>query len=179
MFNTGKLVILAMGLMAVAGVAISFWYHQQNSKQILAYLGPETASLVARADGVELLVLDVVDLPANDLPAEKNAILPIDGEPHAIVARYDLSQTPGLIHARTALLEDANYDWQTSDASCAPAWTYALKFTHQDQSTTLLISLDCPRLRVSGREQSVTLGRLAEALDSFFAEQQSSEPGRR
>lgn len=162
--NTGKMVIAAMFLAAVGAVGVSFWYHHQKSRRALAFLTPETARLVTQAPRVELLLL-----APRATPAENAEVVLIEGEPHPIFERRDLSAAPGLVHARHALLEDDNYDWKSGDvAACTPEWTQALRFSTDEASATLVFAFNCERMSVADRDESIAIPRIAPALESFF-----------
>ena len=166
--QTGKWVILAMVAAALAAAGMSFYYHRQASRRALEFYQPETALLIARAERVELLELAP---PAGDTEGLETLVV---GDERLTVLRVrDLSQAAGLVHARHALLEDANYAWQAPHDDCSPTWTHALRFSTGEQTATLLLDFDCERLLPLGRDQSVSIAPLAPGLKDFLAAQEA------
>jgi hypothetical protein len=107
MFDRGKLAVLTMLGVALAAAAFAWWWNVQSKKQALAFFGPTAARLIGKAPTVELVAVR----PA--APGDTGERLSIGDQHFTVLARHDVSQAQGLIHARAALLDDASYEWQT------------------------------------------------------------------
>jgi hypothetical protein len=138
MQNSGKLLILAMMLVALVAASASWWFRYAATHQAAQFWGPEAAQLIRDAPNVELLVL---------LPADKAQLVPRSAAPEiavgpkvwTITARRDISSAPGLTHLRNALLEDRSFDWGATESTGSEVWTMALRFSHTDSADSLLI----------------------------------------
>src|SRR5262245_46257806 len=104
MLDRGKLAVLTMFALALAAAAFAWWWNYSRGQRALGFYGPRAANLVRTAPKVELLVLGTGDSdPVESLP-----------ESGPVARIIDISRAPGLVHARTALLDDASYDWDDS-----------------------------------------------------------------
>lgn len=106
--RTGRWVVLGLvGLGLVAAAAAWVWNYQR-SRRALAFFGPQTALLIRRAPTVELVLLQR-PLAADESAPDQARFVAIAGQAWVIQARIDLSRTPGLLNARTSLLQDASF----------------------------------------------------------------------
>ncbi len=97
MLDRGKLAVLAMLGLAVAAAAFAWIWNYRRGERCLAFYGSEAAALIRTAKTVEILELDPLS------PAD-------------VTRRIDISKAPGLLNARTALLDDASFDWDAPPA---------------------------------------------------------------
>jgi hypothetical protein len=103
--DRGKLAVLSMLGLALAAAAFAWWWNVTSKKQSLAFYGPAAAQLIGKAPTVELIEVG----PAKE--EDKRETISIGDRRFAVISRHNVSQAPGLIHARTALLDDASYEW--------------------------------------------------------------------
>jgi hypothetical protein len=134
MFDRGKLAVLTMLGLAVLAATFAWWWNLQRGHLALAFFGSQGAGLVGHAPTVELIAIQ----PAKS--EDRGEHLLIGSEPFSVVSRHDVSRAKGLIHARTALLDDASYEWQSPTADLAPG-LFIVRFA-QGRAESLL-AIDC------------------------------------
>src|SRR5436309_633792 len=106
LFQRGPFVVLSMIAIAVVAAAFTWWWNFQRGQKALEFYGPTAATLIRTAPRVELSR---------------------DGEP-----LRDISKAKGLVNARTSLLDDASYEWISTDQLVRP--DFSLRFTDADRS---------------------------------------------
>lgn len=147
--NRGKLVILFIfGLSAVMG-GYAWWHHYTQGRRCVEFWGAETGELIRYAPQVEVIQL------ANS-KAEDAETIQIGGESLAVAARKDITGTPGLVHARQALIEDASFLWKAELAGPSD-WQYLLRFTDGAQQVSVAIDCDQGRVRLAGTDRLAAL----------------------
>jgi hypothetical protein len=146
MRNSGKLLILAMFLVAFVAAGASWWFRYSATHRAAQFWGPEAARLIRDAPQVELLTLR---------PASHH-ILRLDGQSPTtaseptdevrfgraawpIDTRRDISAAPGLTHLRNALLEDRSFIWGKMASTGDEEWTTAIVFRESDERQPLAI----------------------------------------
>jgi len=164
---SGKLLIAAIFLMALAGGLGSLIYRYVETRDALALWGAEAAQAIAKPDKVEALLLE---------PTTAEPDLRGDGQLLKIVRTADVTRAPGFTNARNALVLDRSLDFIPDP--CTPAWTHALRLTRMGQRTTILISLDCPRVLLHGTTRSAGIkpivGGLRKLLDENLTDSKPS-----
>lgn len=158
---------LAVGLMLGLGCLAAFfawWWNWERTQKCLAFYGGSGASLIRTATQVELLVLSSADT------SEATPQMLDEGE------RHDLSAAPGLIHARTALLDDRSYLWQKETGDCRSPPRYAVRFVSGDRQATLVFDFDCGRVRYVEGERSVAMTPKISAGWQSFISRNASQP---
>lgn len=184
--DRGKLVVAA--ILAVAlGLAVFAWYWRwQQGHRAAAFWGAEVSQLIRGARRTELLVLEPADAEAGQPvqaaePADAASSLSIDGARYRIASTLDLSNSPGLIHARHSLTEDASFIWNPSSAECEPRWTHALRLSENDQAATLAFDFECNRIYLVEQDKSISvLLRITEGFQRIVqrAEAAQASPAR-
>lgn len=173
--NRGKLLILF--IFGVSLTAAFFaWRHQYlQGRRSLAYWGSAGAMAIRTAPEVTLLKLAPPDTSAASDGGEKTQ--KIEGLVYLIVEQADLSQAPGLVHARQALITDVAFDWEARETEPNERFEYLLRFASEQQTVEMAINLRTRQARMIGQTDDVRLGeRLAGGLATFFAEHLASEP---
>jgi hypothetical protein len=165
MHRSGKLVLLGMLLIGVGLAGFAVWHRYANTRQALAFWGPQAAELISTADGAELLVLEPQgESSGTDEPAIEHA-----GRPFTIRRQYDLSKVRGLAHLRAALVEDSSFDWSGAQA-CDPRWTHGLRFFENGHETVVLLDLECGRATSAESDEGVSIEPIAAGLKEFIEE---------
>ena len=165
--SRGTWLVAALLLLGLAAAVTGIWFQWQQTRRCLDFYGPAAARRIAAAPTVELLLMQP------------------GAEPGRLVARsrIDISKAPGLVHLRRGLVEDANFNWQGTDArasgagagGAAPerlpldAWDVALVFSEPLGRTTLVIDLDPSRgsLAAVGQPGRIGLGRIGPGLEKW------------
>ena len=165
--SRGTWLVAALLLLGLAAAVTGIWFQWQQTRRCLDFYGPAAARRIAAAPTVELLLVQP------------------GAEPGRLVARsrIDISKAPGLVHLRRGLVEDANFNWQGTDArasgagagGAAPerlpldAWDVALVFSEPLGRTTLVIDLDPSRgsLAAVGQPGRIGLGRIGPGLEKW------------
>ncbi len=167
---SGRWAIIAVTIIAIGMASYAWWHRRHSGAQALQFWGPETALLISRAPQVELveLGLDNRGLTARDDVAR------FDDLPLAAVRTRLVEHTenvPGLNKARTILLQDNAFAWEEPAGSCSPRWQYALEFRDGERQATVLISLDCPRVKLVGTDKLASIQPIAAPMREFLETQ--------
>lgn len=109
MLDRGKIAVLSMFAVAVLAATFAVWFRIRGSERCLGLYGSQAAALIRTAPTVEILE---VDPPGSD----------------TIVRRIDISQAPGLINARTALVDDASFVWSAAAPPAVAGATRHVRF---------------------------------------------------
>lgn len=122
-------------------------------------LGSRTAEMIRYAPLVKVMKLAPPE--ADDMET-----IQIQGEPHGVSASKDITATPGLVHARQALIEDASFLW--NEIPSGPSnWQYVLRFADGDQQISVALDCDQGRVLLVGTDRQTTLKpHLATAYQS-------------
>lgn len=156
--NQGKLVIVFIfGLSAVMG-GYAWWHHYTQGRRCVEFWGAETGELIRYAPQVEVLKLGPP--AASDVEAVQ-----IQGDSYAILDRNDITATPGLVHARQALIEDASFLWNAEMAGSSN-WQYVLRFSDGEQNVDVAIDCDSGRVQLAGGDK---IAMLKPHLSSAYA----------
>jgi hypothetical protein len=153
-YNSGKLLILAMLAAGVLAAASSWLFRFGATHEAAQYWGPEAVRLIRDAPNVELVELD---------PA---------AESFQVAARRNISAAPGMTHLRHALLEDRSFHSFDVPLVTPPAWHWAIEFRDGDDSAALLFSEDCAATTLDGAATRpvASAAPIAAGLREVFAE---------
>ncbi|MEX2175960.1 MAG: hypothetical protein WD872_16480 [Pirellulaceae bacterium] len=122
--DRGKLVVLSIFAVALVAASFAWWWNYNRGRKALEFYGPQAARLIRTAPTVEILVpIEWGDPAANNGDVD-GGVIPDIG--YSIRRRIDVSQAPGLIHARTSLLDDASYQWNADQRE--QVFTYFVRF---------------------------------------------------
>ncbi len=156
---SGRWVILAIAALAVSMAAGGWLYWYAIGNEIHDYWGTETATLIAGAPQAELYRLGT---PLADTSVE--SAIAVGDQWYPIVQTRNLLKppAPGWTHVRTLLVRDAAFDFLEPAEQCQPTWNYALRFADGPRQAIVVLSIDCPRLRLADgiRQVSTTSGMI-------------------
>jgi hypothetical protein len=155
MRNSGKLLILAMFLVAFVAAGASWWFRYSATHRAAQFWGPEAARLIRDASTVELLKLQPADkaqLIHSPPDSSATSEISLGHEIWTVTAKRDISTAPGLTHLRNALLEDRSFNLGRMESTGNEEWTTAIAFRDPDAADSLLI------LFVDDFEQALRLG---------------------
>jgi hypothetical protein len=162
-------------VLALVLATIAWFYARTSDRRAQQAWGAERAALVVMAPRAELWVLSADNAdPGNTRPVDKasdDTRIDVDGHALSIVQRHNISAARGVLHLRRGLIDDTSFDWDRADDECGPQWTHALSFADGDEVVTLLVSLDCPRVRLAETGQELSTRPIAGAVREFVAEQ--------
>ena len=169
--DRGKIVVSFILLVAL-GLAVFAWYWRwQQGHRAAEFWGAQTSQLIRGARQTELLVLEPADEQVDPLDAaaaeteEALPVLSINGQRYQVAATYDLASTPGLIHARHSLTEDASFHWDQSVDACDENWTHAMRLAQDGRSTVLVFDFRCKK--IYDLEQGKTISVLPRIAEGF------------
>jgi hypothetical protein len=163
MLNRGKLAVLTMFGLALVAAGLAWWFNYTRGHRTLDFYGRDAALLLRTAPKVELLRLAPVEGISGD-----GETLSFGGSRRRVTERIDISQAQGLIHARTSLLADSSYQWDTDLGDCQPQPALAVRFKGQT-SATLVFDFGCRRVWYAEYARSVTLmPKVADGWQSFL-----------
>lgn len=172
----GQWVVLGMLAIALSASLGAWLWNLNHSQRALAFWGPRASQLVLKAPRVELLRL-ALETDGNPV-AEMGETLHVGDDPYRVIARKDLSQAPGLIHARHSLTDDASFLRLVAQDGANPerrggAWTHALRFAETaGEPATVLLDFEKRKVRLleSAREAEVSQ-RFVEGWRDFCRRQ--------
>jgi hypothetical protein len=141
----GKLAVFAILLLAACMAGGGWWWNYQRGRRCLELYGSEAAYLIRTAPKVELLTEDS--------------------------ATIDLSRAAGLIHARTALLDDVSYVWDAPPATRSDDF-HAVRFIRGNTHVTLEFSSTGNTVFVAESGRGATLDqKTADGWRAFIRRQ--------
>ena len=165
MFDRGKisvLVILAAGLVLAS---FAWWWNRYAGERSLKFWGPDGALIIRDAEQVELF--EVIAAPAVDSATFETVTFPSPSGvrfTRQLKTSRDISGAPGLIHARTSLLQDHSFRWAAEDSRKAPLrpeatrCTHAVRFTKDGEgAVTILFDFRENRLYYIEKQESILL----------------------
>jgi hypothetical protein len=162
--NRGAILVIVLALAGLAAASLAVWYQHRQTRRALDLWGAAAAQRIERAPVVELLELnnesrEVGDTTGGMLPAE---------------TAIEISSAPGLLHFRRALLQDANFDW---DSQATPVvsdsnWDYAVVFSDDEGSVLVLFDLDQGLVanRAATGKVAILTERMLKGINQFFSE---------
>ena len=175
----GKTVILLILAVALGSATLAWWNQYRRGQRVLELWGPDVAYRIRLAPDTELLSLAASPAEPPPAPADANtaltpASLAVGSRVFAIEDRRNLTGSPGLVHARQALIQDSSYEWDAPTPDSEITWRYALQFRdpRATPSTTLLL-ID-PETGWVMESQRATAARLVplirQGLERLFRE---------
>lgn len=167
---SGRWAIIAVTAIATLMASYAWWHRRHSGEQALQFWGSETALLISRAPEVELVELgwDRRGLAARD-EVTRFGDLSLAAVRTKLMRRA--KSVPGLNKARTILLQDNAFAWEEPVDSCSPRWQYALEFHDGERRATVLISLDCPRVKLVGSDRMASIQPIAAPMREFLETQ--------
>ncbi|MGE0756777.1 MAG: hypothetical protein AB7F89_17550 [Pirellulaceae bacterium] len=151
---TGKHAVAVMFLVALGMGGYAWWHNYRSHPLSRAWWGTATIVLIETAPAVDLIRYDSPDTSA---VGEENPTVST-AEPMSLIG------TPGLVHARHALVLDTSYDWSAQPAPSGE-WDFALRFrSGADQAT---IRFDLEQERIEWVEEDRRL-RMVPAIAAAF-----------
>jgi hypothetical protein len=157
-----KLVLGIFGLALAAGV-LSWWYRYEAAHESTTFWGPHFAELIANPSNVSAFALEATTESSD----EAFSILE---KPYSPVDRKDITQTPGMVHLRNAILTDTNYHWDHEIEN--DDWRWCLEFVGDGRKATILFNEDFTILgRMNQRADQVRVvdcQPMAETLREYF-----------
>jgi hypothetical protein len=135
LLHRGKLAVLTMLGVAVLMAAFAWWWNYSRGQRCLAFYGSQSAALIRTAPKVEIVKSSQA------------------GEASVI----DISQAPGLLNARTSLLDDASFQWTVPPAAGAASDRQRVRFARGDREVTLLLDFGTRTITVESGGRAATL----------------------
>jgi hypothetical protein len=163
----GSWLVAGLLLLGLTAAITGIWFQWQQTRRCLAFYGPAAARRIAAAPAVELVLVQP------------------GGQAGQLVAqtRIDASKAAGLVHLRRGLVEDANFNWQSSGGVVperlpSESWDVALVFGEPLGRTTLVVDFDPAggSLAVVGQPGRIGLGRIGPGLEKWIRSTLSAAP---
>jgi len=169
--GTGKLAVLAMIAVALLAATFAWWWNFNRGRKTLAFFGPQAARLIRTAPKVEILVVrgpESAGRPASrsflSHPSDADQVKFLGTDEKALVGnglfpvyrRIDISEAPGLIHARASLLTDSSYTGETT-MTAQGDFTEVVRFADEDGEVFLAFSKQQPDLHVVSEVKAMRL----------------------
>jgi hypothetical protein len=161
--KSGKRLILAVVAIALLAASASWWFRYSATHRSAQFWGPQAGTLIRDAKHVTLRS----DAPSTDAEGGAEADVP-----------RDITGAKGLTHLRNALLEDANYLWDSA-AKADTNWSNSLVFAAADGAEPRAVVLFSPDFKwVSNGSATdptkaviATTADFAAGLKRFFADE--------
>jgi hypothetical protein len=160
--KSGKLLIVGVLAIGVAAAAASWWFRYSATHHAAQFWGPQAAALIRDAPHVTLRS----DTPSADGSSGDVADVP-----------RDISSAKGLTHLRTALQEDASFDW-TAAGPPDTNWSNSLVFAASEGAAPRAVVMFSPDFSWAAdgsaaepAKHAVSTAPIAKGLKEFFAEQ--------
>jgi hypothetical protein len=163
--SRGKYAVLFILLLALAMAAFAWSWNFGQSQRCLDLYGGTAAMLIRTAQKVEILEI----ASASDEESPSPEIVDIAGVPVRIARHIDISKAPGLIHARTALVDDASFNWNEESTPAADPGRTLVRFAAGNEETLLYFNFANHRLMVLPDGDSAQLvPKASEGWRSFI-----------
>lgn len=174
MLNRGKLAVLAMFTVALAAATFAWWWNFSRGQKCLDFYGPQSALLIRTADDVELVEL----APDSDRPEDKHVDRLVVGYQTYLVNRFTpIGQAKGLIHARTSIVDDTSFVWNSRSDETSKDVRFAVRFWDADRAAKATIAFDFGQDRLWHIEQQKSvqlIPKVAQGWKSFLSRQVGS-----
>jgi hypothetical protein len=167
--NRSKTAVVAMVAVGMAMAIFAWWVRYNRSQQVLAIWGRDAVVAIRDGEKVELLRLS---RSSEEGSGETIVLGSEDGNAKSVLTVdkvTDISQTPGLIHARHHLLQEKGFDWDAEPDNCLPRWEVGLRFTHGENVATMLLDFQCNRAYLVQRYAEVNMKPIAASLSKFLS----------
>jgi len=119
--SSGTWVVVLIAIAACIATGISIWHHRQQTRNSMEYWGSDNARLIRYAPEVRLYRL------------EGN-----QAEEWETLDSMNVSKTPGLIHFRQALIEDASFSGNVVPGEPVE-WSLAIQFREARGPQTIVL----------------------------------------
>ncbi len=162
--NRGKGVIVGIFLLALVLSGYAWWHQFQQGPRCRDFLGTEAVQLVRLAPRVELLRFDQDLASAEGSPAPED-VLQIAGTTLHVTRRANITKVPGLLHARHALLQDVNYQWDAAATPCLSQWSFGLRFSNNGEDVIVAFDPQCNRIGLKGAADTAPF--IPELMSTF------------
>jgi hypothetical protein len=172
--NRGKAVIVGIFVVALLLSSYAWWHQFHQGRRCREFFGTKAVQLIRLAPEVELLRLEKKSATASD-SSPPLGILRIGSDTVLISRHVDITETPGLLHARHALLQDLNYQWDTTHADCVSQWSFALRFVEDREDVIIAFDTQCNRIGLNGIERTGPI--LPELMRTFAKKSDEWEKG--
>lgn len=126
---SGKLVIIAIVVVALTAALTSWWFRYNATNQSVRFWGAQTAALIRDAPIVEVYEWSSAPTAAFQTRFSQSYLDRANGR--------DISKTAGLTHLRNALLEDRSYQWP-AEPLVAGSWGWVLVFRERRGQAAIL-----------------------------------------
>ena len=166
-FIDGKLALLLVAALGVAGAAGGWWYQQSLQRRPIRLWGREAAVLFVNAPQAELWRLEAQP----NTPSGTVDFVAADGQAFRVLEKVNVSQARGFLHLRHSLLSDHSFEWSPDAPSGRRDWRYALRFTDGDRGATLLVSDDFQHAMLAETSAEASTRPIGTGLKELFAEQ--------
>jgi len=170
MMNRGKLTIVFIFLLAFSAGTGAVWWQYNQQRRAMRFWGTDAAMLIRHAPMVEILKLRAVD----ETEKSETPLVVVNDLRLSVAATKDISDLRGLVHARYALIEDASFDWDTSQKDCVESWQYGFRFSENENVATVLLDFECNRVYFAEQNCDATLTKqIMDGMRKYTAGQMS------
>jgi hypothetical protein len=166
--SQGKYAVLGMLGLAVLASAFAWYWNVNRGHKSLAFYGSEAAALIRGARTVEIFARP-----------SANQIEPpgAEGGVTAMTRQIDISRAPGLLNARSSLLDDHSYDWEISRAADSTEDRVLIRFVNGNEQVMLRFDIGARTVEIIPEGRKATLvAKTAEGWRAFIARHTKDAP---
>jgi len=144
--RSGPFVVAGMIAIAVFAALFAWWWNYERGSRALKFYGPDAATLIRTAAKVEVTAGARGDW-------------------------IDVSKSPGLLNARTSLLNDASYRWEV-ETIFPPLDSPAVRFSDARRSVTIRFCFPAGSIHTSSTDRAMALnGKTAKGWQKYIQRQ--------
>lgn len=160
----GKFVIIAMVTVGLGLSGFAWWARYQGSRQVLSVWGPDAVIAIRQGREVELLRLSDTAMEGQSTETMK-----IQDREVFVQSSTDITQVPGLIHARHHLIHEKGFGWKDPRPDgCEPNWDVAIRFRMDQRVATLAMDFQCNRAFLVERDAEVSMKPISASMRKFL-----------
>lgn len=161
---SGKVVILGIFGVALAGAVATIWFQYNARRRSREFWGPDNALAIGRAATVELCRLK----PPAVEKADDAKQISIGGIQFDLVEAKDISKAKGLVHVRDALIRDSAFDWDKQRGECQAEWQYVFRFLGDEATVHVALDTHCRRLKLLPDGDDVSISPMYRGLKELI-----------
>ena len=165
--NRGKLVA---ALIVIAGIGAGTWAifaRHDQMRRVLEAWTPPTAEMIAHAPQVELLQL----VPDTSTAGQQAELMGIGNKVYQVAQRKSVVEANGFTYLRTALVNDASYDWEHPPEGAERNWQYILDFGDGPSHFLFAFDFTAPCMMKLEGGKTVSIRPIATGAEAFCREQ--------
>ena len=162
--SSGQAAVIGMLALAVLAAGFAWLWNFNRGRISLDFYGPQAARLIRTSPQVEILIVGGPE--SADGAQSTSDFIAMHGRQQPVFRRIDISRAPGLLNARTSLLDDASYATESSDVS-AQSFSELVRFS--DGKSEVLLAITDPDGLVEDVSRGKSMQLIKKTADGWRA----------